>query len=194
MFGSICLKIVKDINESTFERNELNCYLSVKDEVLLGSCCQLIACFCIHYSLEDNVGVSIDKLSKYGVNIIKNRESVDIKTRNSRLVTCLNELYQLKQNKRVHVDIINGIFYRKYMHELLCALLQTCYSPNSQLVDKNDYLKWLEVDLFEEANGALLVSNLIMAQGSNRTKSTLWCLNIIGKLLKKERIFVTVKR
>ena len=140
--------------------------------------------------MEDNVGISIDKLSKFGVNLVKQRENIDANARNSRLVTCLNQLLDLKQNKREHVDFFNGIFYRKYMHEMLCALIQICYSPNSHPTsnEKEVFIKWLDVDMFEEADVALIVSNLLMAQGSSssiKNNSVLWFLNAIGKLLTK---------
>ncbi len=176
------------INDSRFEKNEHNCYLSINDERLVAVCCQLITVYCIHYNLEENVGVSIDKLSKYGSKIVKNRETIDAKKRNSRLFECFTKLYELKINRREHVDFIHSIFYRKYMHEIICALIQICYSPNSEIETteyKNIFMKWLNVELFEEADGALIVSNLIMAQGSNRSKSIIWFLNVIGQLLTK---------
>jgi hypothetical protein len=179
---------LKTINECKFEKNEQNCYLSINDGRLLASCCQLVTVFCIHYNMEDNLGVSIDKLSKYGSLIVKNREIIDAKKRNARLVECITKLHELRLLRREHVDIIYSIFYRKYMHEVLCALIQVCYSPNSQIETseyKDIFIKWLNVDLFEEADGALIVGNLIMAQGSNRSKSNIWFLNTIGQLLTK---------
>ena len=72
-FALISSTLLESLNDCLFEINENNCYISVKDELLLSKLVQLTVCFGIHYNLEDNVGVSIEKLSKYGANITKKR-------------------------------------------------------------------------------------------------------------------------
>lgn len=159
-------------------------YLSINDERLVSQFCQLITCFCIHYNLEDNIGISIEKLSKYGVNLTKKRNEISPETRNSRLLITFNYLFAIKQNKREHIDLIKSYFYLKYIHDIICALIQIIYSPFSNLSqeDKEKFLKWLEIDLFDEADGANIVSNLIMAQGTSKLD---WFTNQIGKMLTK---------
>lgn len=177
-FALTSLNILRTLNDSLFEPNANNCYISVKDEQLLNKLIQLTICFGIHYNLEDNVGISIEKLSKYGANITKKRNEISSEMRNKRLIEFLNILYSIKLNKREHVDIIHGHLYRKHLHDLIAALLQAIYSPNSRLViskatlnetDKLTYsnlFKWLN-DLFEEVDGSNLVSSLLMAQSSS---------------------------
>jgi hypothetical protein len=129
-FSLCCLNLLKNLNECKFDINPNGCYLSINDERLLRSCCQLTTCFGIHYNLEDHIGVPIDKLSKYGINIIRARETITPALRNQRLLITLKYLHQIKMNPREHVDIVAGIFLRKHMHDMLTSLIQVCYSPN----------------------------------------------------------------
>lgn len=81
-------------------------------------------------------------MSKYGVNITKKRDLVEPVERNRRLVICLGYLLRLKENKREHIDLIYGKLYRRYMHELLCGLIQVTSSPmNSQKVILKTFYK-----------------------------------------------------
>jgi hypothetical protein len=186
------------LNECSFEINTNNCYISVKDELLLNKLIELAVCFGIHYNLENNAGISIENLSKYGFNISKKREEIQLNERNKRLNFFLNILFKIKMKKREHVDIINK-FYRKHLHDLLAALIQNTYSPNCFLVvgsnqnltetEKKSYdnlLKWLEVDLYNETDGSSLVSSLLIAQSScsRGTKRTAdWFTIRIGNML-----------
>ena len=196
-FALISLNILETLNECSFETNPNNCYISVKDEIQLNKLIQLAVCFGIHYNLENNVGISIEKLSKYGANITKKREEITPNERNKRLVTVLNVLFKIKSNKREHVDIIDGRLYRKHLHDTLSALVQVAYSPNCYLVnskptlneeDKSyhkNIIKWLN-DFYEEIDGSNLVSSLLMAQSSSSrgTKRTAdWYTIRIGSML-----------
>lgn len=185
-FGLCCLCILEIINESQFEKNTNGCYVSINDERLIRSCCQLVTCFGIHYNLCNNIGVPVEKLSKYGINIVKAREKINVETRNKRLAITLNYLHKIKCNTREHVDIVRGIFYRKHMHDILTALIQLVYSPNSNNKEETIVFKrWLNEEIYEEADGAAIVSALIMSQGSGvvRNKSVDWFLINVGKLL-----------
>ena len=188
-FALIALHLIKTLNESRFEINPNNCYISVNDERLLNSLLQLIVCFGLHYNLEDQVGVSIDRLSKYGVNITKKRSHIDSSLRNQRLITVLTILYQIKTTKREHINLIHEKFYRRYMHEIICSLIQVVHSPRSSLINQTelfDQLKyWLEVQLFDEADGSNLVSSLLMAQSGRGFKETDWFTLTIGRFLTK---------
>jgi hypothetical protein len=198
-FALISISLLEAINESKFEPNVNHCYISIADDRLLNSCCELFVCFGIHYSLEDNVGVPIEKLSKFGVNILKCRAGLNAEIRNRRLSICLDYLLHLKENKREHVDLMASKFERKYLHEILSALIQVCYSPNSLLnavecqgvelatakKNRNAYLNWLERDLFEQVDGASMVSSLIMLQGTPKAKPPGWFLSVVGFMLTK---------
>lgn len=196
-FALISLNILETLNECSFETNPNNCYISVKDEIQLNKLIQLTVCFGIHYNLENNVGISIEKLSKYGANITKKREEITPNERNKCLVTVLNALFKIKSNKREHVDIIHGRLYRKHLHDTLSALVQVAYSPNCYLVNSKptlneeeksyhkNIIEWLN-DLYEEIDGSNLVSSLLMAQSSSSrgTKRTAdWYTIRIGSML-----------
>jgi hypothetical protein len=187
-FALCCLHVLKFINESDFETNSKGCYLSINDERLVRSCCQLVTCFGIHYNLCDYVGVPIEKLSKYGINITRAREKINVQRRNKRLAITLKYLYDIKCNKRDHVDIVRGVFYRKHMHDILTSLIQLAYSPTS-INDINTeslilFKQWLNEDIYDEADGALIVSSLIMSQGACvKNKAIDWFLINVGKLL-----------
>ena len=118
------LRLLKFVNESRVEQSRFNCYFSLTDERLLVTCTQFVVFFGIHYNLEDNVGVSVDKLSKYGANIVKLRDKVSNSERNARLLVCLDQLLEMHTTKRLHVDFLRDYFYKKYLHNLICALIQ----------------------------------------------------------------------
>jgi hypothetical protein len=154
--------------------------LSINEEKLVATVCQLVVCFGIHYNLDDNIGVSIDKLSKYGVNIKLQRAQIESNVQQKRLERVLQCLYEIKCNKREHVDLMSGYFYRKYLHELVCSLIQLTCSPDSGI--SNEPLKnWLEIDLFEDCQGSALISALLMSQSSSTSMS--WFSLKIGQLL-----------
>ena len=162
--------------------------MSIGDERLVDTLFQLIICFGIHYNLEDHIGIPIEKLSKYGVNITKRRGLVDVSERNKRLFTCLSSLMRLRDLKREHIDVINAKLYRKYIHELLCGLIQITCSPSFTAREPTSQLKfvqWRDEVLFDEADGSVIISGLLMAQSSARFKRVDWFLNKIGKLLTK---------
>ncbi len=185
-FGLLCLNIVFNLNEVNFVPNSNQCYLSINEERQLTTCCQLITCFCIHYNLEENVGVSIDRLSKFGVNISKKRLEIDTKLRNQRLYHTMRILLNIKQKKREHIDFMKLYFYPKYMHDIFCGIIQVCYSPNSfKFSERDSLIKWLEVDIFDETDGGSIVSNLLMAQSSSTVKNRInpWFVLNVGKLL-----------
>ena len=115
-FGLICLNLIKAINQASFEPNPNGCYLSINDERLLASCSQLVTCFIIHYNLEDHIGVSIDRLSKFGVNILKKRDTIDPVTRNQRLLHALRVLNEIRKETREHVQPIRSYFYSKHQY------------------------------------------------------------------------------
>ena len=166
-FGSVSLKLLEtlDISSSKVDSTS-SCLLSISQERDVATLCQLIVSFCIHYNLEDDVGVSIDRLSKYGANIRLKRESIDARTRNSRLSRTIRVLWTIKAERRnPDLDLINKYFYRRNLHSLLCALVQLVYSPNSEFSECSEFRKWLEEDVFVDTDGALLVSSLLTAQG-----------------------------
>ena len=184
-FGLCCLNILKLLNESQFEKNPSGCYVSINDERLIRSCCQFVTCFGIHYNLYDYIGVPIEKLSKYGVNVAKAREKISAEVRNKRLIKTLKYLYDIKTNTREHVDIVRGIFYRRHMHDILTALILLAYSKNTNTEETIVFKRWLNEEIYEEADGAVIVSALIMSQGVGvvRNKSIDWFLINVGKLL-----------
>lgn len=185
-FGLVCLNLIKSINQATFEPNPNGCYLSINEERLLASCSQLVTCFTIHYNLEDHIGVSIDRLSKFGVNILKKRETIDPVTRNQRLLHALSVLNEIRKEKREHVQPIRTYFYSKHLHDLIAALIQASYSSNAvNLSDRQEITNWLENDLMEEVDGANLVSSLLMAQSGSTLKDNKvpWFTNKVGRLL-----------
>ncbi len=180
------IHLIRTLNTAQFEPSPTNCYLSIENERLLDTLFQLIICFGIHYNLEDNIGIPIEKLSKYGPNITKQRDKVLPSLRNTRLIQVLEFLFELKENKKPHIDIIQAKLYRKYMHELLCGLIQATCSPcNRENIELNSLIKWLDVDLFKESDGSVLVSGLLMAQSSAREVKTVWFLSKIGQMLTK---------
>jgi hypothetical protein len=181
------IELICALNECHFEVNENNCYLSLNDEMTIEKAAQFITIFGIHYNLEDNVGVPIDKLSKYGVNITKERDTIDNKQRNHRLSIILNYLHRIKRNKREHFDFINKYFNTKHLHDLISALIQVNHSPFSEQCDIT-FKTWLYIDLFNEADGSQIVSSLLMAQsaGSRRQNSSAdWFTLICGQMLTK---------
>jgi hypothetical protein len=180
------MKIISDLNNSEFEINENNCYLSLNDDRLLTIACEFICCFGIHYNLEDNIGIPIEKLSRFGLIVKQKRENVDPVERNKRLNECLKQLFDIKLRKRQHVDV-TSIFYVKHLHSILCALVQLTYSPNRCSNENSDiYFKWLEEDLFNEIDGAILVRNLMMTQGIEKfMKVPTWFINATSDLLTK---------
>lgn len=183
-FGNIGLKLLKELNESDIDIGPNGCILSLNDEKIIAQLTQLIVCFAIHYNLEDNIGVPIEKLSRYGVNLTEKRKTVSLEDRNERLYQSFLLLYQIKIFKNQNLNLIRTYFYRKYLHEIICGLVQLSYSPNRNQFD-DKFNKWLFNDLFEECDGANLVSNLIMAQGTKPNPQTSWFTSRIGQLLTK---------
>ncbi len=182
-FGLVCLELAEELNKSSFEINEANCYLSVNDDQLVWSLCELIVCFCIHYNLEDNVGMPIERLSKYGFMLREARIHTTVEQKNQRLHVTLSKIDGLRKCVREHVNLVDK-FCAKYLHDLICALVQLCHSPNSMdIANKADYLKWLEVDLYGAVDSSALIRSLIMVQGANSTKSPKWFLIKTGDLL-----------
>ena len=112
------------------------------------------------------------------------RENVNPTIRNKRLNECLSILFKIKSSKREHVDIIS-IFYIKHLHSIICSLIQLVYSSNSN--NLNDvFKKWLENDLFNEIDDAMLVKSLIMTQGIEKLiKVPTWFSKASGDLLTK---------
>ncbi len=188
-FGLFCISFLRALNESHYEPSPNGCYLTINEERLLSTCCQLATCFCIHYNLEEDVGVSIEKLSKFGVNITRKRVEIQPKARNIRLISFLNQVNSIRMNKREHMDVLKTHFYPKYIHDIICALVQVCYSPNSasDFKQRDLFINWLEVDLFDQTDGANLVSNLLTAQSSYSFKhrTNVWFTNAIGRMLTK---------
>ena len=77
------------------------------------------------------------------------------------------------------------MFYIKYLQSILCALIQLVYSPN-KCSSENDYLLWLETDLFNEIDGAMIVRSLMMTQGIEKyIKVPAWFTAATGDLLTK---------
>ncbi|CAF0924975.1 unnamed protein product [Brachionus calyciflorus] len=183
-FGLIGLRLLKLLNESDFESSPTGAYLSINDERMISQFCQLIVCFTIHYNLEDNIGIPIEKLSRYGVNLTQKRQLLTPQIRNERLYETLCILYEIKNLKREHLNLIPIYFYRKYLHEIICALIQSAHSVH-RFKHEEKFTQWLMEDLFEECDGASLVSNLIMAQGTRPNKETIWFTSRIGQLLTK---------
>lgn len=183
-FGILGLELLKELNESDIEIGSSGCVLSLNDEKLIAQLSQLVVCFTIHYNLEEQIGISIEKLSRYGVNLAQKRQTVSVADRNIRLFQVFEIFYQIKKHKNKNLNLIQTYFYRKYLHEFICALVQLNYSPNRHQTD-DKFHKWLFNDLYEECDGANLVSNLIMAQGSRPDQHTLWFTSRIGQLLTK---------
>jgi hypothetical protein len=171
-FGLLSLELIKALDSSSLPiTNDQSNYslLSITEERQVVMLCQLVVSFGVHLNLEDDVGISVDRLSKFGANIRLRRESVEAKLRNVRLDKVIEALWDVKREKRKpELDLINRYFYRKCPHDLICALVQLSYSPNSiSSIDENnraEYRHWLEVDIFEDMDGANLVSALLMAQ------------------------------
>ncbi len=182
-FARNAIHLIRTLNAAQFQPNPNNCYLSIDNERLLNTLFQLVICFGIHYNLEDHIGISIDKLSKYGPNITKQRDQVLPAVRNTRLILVMEFLDELRANKRPHIDLIQSKLYRKYMHELLCGLVQATCSPWNKDKSLDGLVRWLDVELFEESDGSVLVSGLLMAQSSARDVRVPWFLNKIGRML-----------
>ena len=181
----ICLKILEDLNFSEYEKNENNCYLSLNDDRLVTIACEMICCYGLHYNFEENIGIPIEKLSRFGLIVKHKRETVNIVDRNKRLNECFTQLLKIKSTKREHVDIIS-IFYVKHLHSILCSLIQLVYSTNSQSsYETHDLMrKWLETDLFSEIDGSMIVRSLIMTQGIEKfIKVPTWFTSASGDLL-----------
>ncbi len=145
----------------------------------------MTVCFGIHYNLEDNVGVSIEKLSKYGANITIKREKIQPNIRNERLYIVLNTFYRIKSKKRPHFNMITGNLYRKHLHDLIAALIQVNYSPNKSTQSNDFAIKWLN-DLFDELDGSNLVSSLLISQSScvrGSKRAADWFTIRIGNML-----------
>lgn len=163
-FGWTALKLLETLDSSHVD--DPPACLSIEQERNVATLCELIVSFAIHYSLEEGVGVPIDRLSKYGANLRLKRESIDARTRNFRLYQIFQVLWEIKMAKRKpDLDLISRYFYRKNLHIIVCALLQLVYSPNSELSDKQHFKKWIDEDIFEETDGANIVSSIMMAQG-----------------------------
>ena len=112
------------------------------------------------------------------------QEKINSTIRNKRLNECFSVLFKIKSSKREHVDIIS-IFYIKHLHSVISSLIQLVHSPNS--INFNDkFKKWLENDLFNETDGAMLVRSLIMTQGIEKfIKIPTWFSNASCDLLTK---------
>lgn len=172
---------MSDINDCSYDKNPENVYLSVKEELKINTLCEFVVCFGIHYNLEENVGFPIEKLSKHGIFIKKDRQSIDSCIRNSRLFKCLSALNIIRLNKRDHVNLIS-IFYKKYLQDIITGLMQLCYSSNS--TSKDEFLnKWLHEDLFKEVDLSTLIRSFIMTQGLTRFNAPKWLTDNIGILL-----------
>lgn len=163
-FGIISVRLLEAIDKSPV--NDPPALLSITQERDVSMLCELITSFALHYNIEEGVGIPIDRLSKFGVNLRLKRESIDPLTRNTRLSLVLGVLWEIKNAKRKpDLDLINRYFYRKSLHSIVCSLVQIVHSPNSLSGNKDDFKKWLEEDIFEENDGANIVSSIMMAQG-----------------------------
>lgn len=166
LLEKLSISIQSSSSSSTSSSQKPACLLSISQERDCITLVELIVSFCIQYNLEDNVGLPIDRLSKYGANIRVEREKVTASTRNLRLSEVLECLWRIKQtNRNSDYQLINRYFYRKSLHAIICALVQVIYSPNSDAqINKTHFIKWLD-DIYEENDGANVVSAIMMAQG-----------------------------
>lgn len=160
-FGLISLNLFDAINVSIVSSD--SSFLSVTQERHCVILCQLIESFCIHYNLESNIGVPIDRLSKYGANISIKREDVDLCSRNNRLNIVLEKLWKIKKNQKSDYKLINRYFYRKSLHSIICSLLQTVYSPYSSPKNISFFIEWLD-EIFEETDSTNIINAIMMAQ------------------------------
>ena len=74
-FGLLSLQLLDALDSSQSNKDQLE-LLSIAEERLLSTLCQLVTSFGIHLNLEDNVGVGIERLSKYGANIRLKRDQL----------------------------------------------------------------------------------------------------------------------
>lgn len=162
-FGVIGLALLEKLNNSFIITNSLS--LSIKQERDCATLCELIVSFCIHYNLEDDVGLPIEFLSRYGANIRIYRDKIDASTRNIRLSEAIVHLWKIKTTN-IDYRLMNRFIYPKSLHSIICSLIQLLYSPNSLSTLKNEkFKKWLEDEIFHETDGAKIVSAIMIAQG-----------------------------
>lgn len=212
-YSCLCLETILEVaksmdldaancNKSTNHSDSSIPCLSVQHEIDIAKCFQLIVGFGLLPNLLPNIGIPIQRRSKY-YNLFHQSPHLTDEQKYSRLTVVVRGLCEIEKSQS-----FGPKFATKHLADLLTALLQICHAPISKPTSNSQVLLWQRLheerqefvpllnSVIERTYPPLLVQNLLLLQGPSASHAKIirdapkpapkWLIRICAQLLTQQ--------
>ncbi|XP_057368356.1 transport and Golgi organization protein 6 homolog [Daphnia carinata] len=212
-YSCLCLETILEVakamdldaancNKSTIHSDSSVPCLSVQHEIDIAKCFQLIVGFGLLPNLLPNIGIPIQRRSKY-YNLFHQSPHLTDEQKYSRLTVVVRGLCEIEKSQS-----FGPKFATKHLADLLTALLQICHAPISKPTSDSQVLLWQRLheerqefvpllnSVIERTYPPLLVQNLLLLQGPSASHAKIirdapkpapkWLIRVCAHLLTQQ--------